>query len=419
MEIRYFTILLMTIGFFSSCSNDLESVMEELNDERMECNSNIRTNEDAAKDATLLYAKFFGDVRSRSYSEKKDVSKVDFLASKAQSRSNSSESGFYIVNFSSGGFAVISNQKEDNTLYGVSEKGYLDISKNEMASDFIESYKDSIPLTPEPIGGGGGLKPYNPEDQGLIWEDVNTGIVYIVYSSEEKDTLNLKMPTSWGQEAPYNLRYPIHEASGMHFLSGCVPTAVAQICAFHKKAKLPVSINWDQMLSDKNGSLCSQEGQYDISTLFYYLKDYCSVEFFPEQDIFGTWHLNAGSNINHASNAFEKLGYKSPQITTDINKIFDSLKFNGPVYMRGEQSSGSGHAWVVTGYINKITHYTWHEKDNPYSNRGSKDINNYTYLKFNWGWNGNGDGYYLISSEYRPYGFNFSNDFKYIINIKK
>lgn len=310
----------------------------------------------------------------------------------------------------------VADSKDDNNLYGVSDEGYLDLSKNETAYFYLSSVLDSIKQKNDIDDPGLGLKPYNPDDEGLLWYDVNTGQYYLVYATESRDSVVVDPHTLWDQHAPYNLRYPIHEPSGCHYIAGCVPVAVGQICAYHRKATLPITLNWDAMLESPIGIECSYEGVRDISEFFFYLKDYCKVSMtaYPKED--GTWGFATGATLGNALSAFHKLGYTDSNITNEISKVYNSIRNHGPVFIAGNDLySGGGHAWVITGYSVFTTHYKYHLKDDP-TYWGQTDVEK-RYMKMNWGWAGNGNGYYLVGANYNVGAYSFRN-FEYIVNIK-
>lgn len=418
---------MLVVLILHSCEEDAFSNSEDLSKASYE---HSRNEKDAIKVARNLYNNFYRVKSSRTADFEAEENEVYLFDDIPESR-GIDNNGFYIVNFPHGGFAVVGTEETDMTLYGVSNEGRLDVNTNSAVREYLSSVLFAAQQnTVNSNGGSGGvvpITPADPTDKGFLWEDPYTGIVYVVTATETKDTINVEPPTSWGQYSPYNLSYRIHDKSGKRYPAGCVPVAIGQICAYHRKANLPdYNLNWNEMLSSRYGFWCSNIGQHEITTFFSYLKDYCSVKYEAKR-INGEWDLSTGATLSNALYAFKKLGYTSAKETSKIGEVYNSLMHDGPVYIQGaEENGGNRHAWVISSLLNVHTEYQYYELKNPsVFGAAGKTV---SYFQFNWGWNGEGNGYF-ISTENMSFHTDmhdrtdeheivYSKDFDYIVNIQ-
>ena len=136
----------------------------------------------------------------------------------------------------------------------------------------------------------------------------------------------------------------------------------------------PTSFNWNDMTDDEIARLMLYCGQsvnmdYDI---------YTSGAGNPEsvfKDIFGYSKAVAGTlGVNFSPSHWEEI-------------LYNDLENGRPVYYSGSNSLG-GHAFVVDGYKDGLFH-------------------------INWGWDGDGDGYFLITGiteDIMPYPYDYLTD---------
>lgn len=237
------------------------------------------------------------------------------------------------------------------------------------------------------------------------------------------------MNTRWDQGnhlgTDYNIFSPVVNDSVAP--TGCVATALAQICYYYgypKKPKGKVSylnnraggvrmqISFDTVppldysimpLEIKPST--SQERREEASRLAYYIG--MSVQMQYGGSLSGSTDENAlsgmrsymkysrGSKVNRRGT--------SSQDTSYLNTVRRELKMNRPVYMSGVSSTSGGahaggHAWVCDGY-----------KD--------EDTSKY---HMNWGWGGIGNAFYnLVSNNLQINGqpYNFKNSQSVIVNM--
>ena len=182
--------------------------------------------------------------------------------------------------------------------------------------------------------------------------------------------------TKWGQGAPYNKYCP--EVEGEKCPTGCVATAMAQIINYKRwpqekttsvdayttnsginmPALEPTSFNWDNMTDD------------DIARLMLYCGQAAKMNY-----------MLGGSAAEEPSEALKTVFGYSKSTKSWLIKLFEAehleetvykeLAKDCPVYYSGSNSV-EGHAFVVDGYKDGMFH-------------------------INWGWNGDADGYFVIT----------------------
>lgn len=213
--------------------------------------------------------------------------------------------------------------------------------------------------------------------------------------SYDYEVIDKMLKTEWSQREPFNI-------DAKNGLAGCTPIAVAQIVYFHK---FPNKYNWNNIY------------EYPIlnDDFKFFIKDIrslCKVEYKKE----GT-----ESNIEKAKSALQNLGYDVKITDNDIQSTLRTQIHSGnPVYIRGNNSDGEGHAWVCDGYMNKkydaITTYLPNKSDprfkrEPTSPQGfaayelsiypisSLDGGHYgEFFHMNLGWGGSYNGWYRTAT---------------------
>ena len=213
---------------------------------------------------------------------------------------------------------------------------------------------------------------------------------------------------NWSQGNPYNRYCPADPAGpGQHVYTGCVATAMAQIMHYWKYPEKgqgshsytpyfhpeygvqfadfsATTYHWDLMPNKL--TLESSEEEIDaVATLMYH----CGVSVNMMYDPAGS-----GAFTSDVPSALANY-FRYPDDLKLINREDDSLWMADlkasldayrPVYYAGQGSTG-GHAFVCDGY-------------------DENDL-----LHFNWGWGGNGDGYFALD------GHAYSGSNAAIVNI--
>jgi hypothetical protein len=202
---------------------------------------------------------------------------------------------------------------------------------------------------------------------------------FVLYKNSRQDYVKGPLFTAqWHQHAPFKDSIPGQPTAG------CVNIALGQIMFYHQ---YPSRYNWSAMYS----STATPASQKLI------------------KDIYSATGGGGSATINDAKNALSSFGYTYTQqdhtgITTGICQ---SLNNNRPVYMRGKDSNGSGHAWVCSGYKSESTTKEFYlafvpngpiqyDTFGPYSS-----TNTVHYFYHLWGWSGgSGNGWFIEDNVY-------------------
>ncbi|MBO4611556.1 MAG: C10 family peptidase [Bacteroidaceae bacterium] len=274
---------------------------------------------------------------------------------------------YYVFNVGEGqGFVIASGDDRTPAILGYADDGQFDadnIPSNMQA--WLEDYERQMSL----------LDKY-PAAQA---------------TSTIHEAIDPLLITTWSQETPYNDMCPI--VDGIQAPTGCAATAMAQILNYYKypdrttktipayttdsdsidMPEIPVTdIDWDNMLDDYKGSSTTAQ-KNAVATLMKLCGYAMQTEYHAEA---------SGSPANLVAKVLQDyFGYDETvheQKRVDFsaseweNLIYDELANSRPVFYLGFHTYG-GHGFVVDGY----------DGDGMFH--------------INWGWNGDGNGYYLLS----------------------
>lgn len=208
--------------------------------------------------------------------------------------------------------------------------------------------------------------------------------------------------TKWGQGYPYNNSIP--EEDGIRYVTGCFPTAFAQIMKYwnypasgigsHQDMNHPsFSVNFESAQYDWGNMLDSYSEDYNeaqanaVSTLMYHVGVACDIIYtdswsghlnwysdytFVDDD--GTQALVTYFGYDEKLRSLARGAYSLSEWKT---LIFDELASSRPVFYSGAVKSGDGyegHGFVCHGYSASLDMFS-----------------------FNWGWGGFYDGYFAIT----------------------
>lgn len=236
------------------------------------------------------------------------------------------------------------------------------------------------------------------------------------------------MSTSWDQGddagSDYNMYCPT--VNGVHCVTGCVATAVAQICHYYKYPRYSygyktyrwngqwLRVNYtDSAMFDYSimpniiKYNTSQESRREVSRLCYMIGVSVEMQY---GTIAGGGSGAYTQDVPNAMNTYFK--YRTGMVLVNrgqvsetyyMNNLRKELMANRPVYMHGSSLTGdgndrAGHAWVCSGY--------------------QTDNENMYYM--NWGWNGSGNTWYNLGANDMPIsgrGYNFNQGQGYIKNM--
>lgn len=199
----------------------------------------------------------------------------------------------------------------------------------------------------------------------------------------------------WGQNAPYNNQAPIY--SGKATKAGCVATAMAMLCYYHKWPEKGVGTTPEYTYKD-NSEISRTIPANELGSTYDYslmLNDY-SNGYTEEQslqvanlmyDLGTSVKMAYGQNSSEANSSTipkamsQYFGYSKGSIYIQLygyteKEGYAMLKNNiskcGPTIFRGKNPEEGGHAFILDGYT---------------------DAN---YFSINYGWDGKSNGYYLL-----------------------
>ena len=221
-------------------------------------------------------------------------------------------------------------------------------------------------------------------------------------TEEEYGNIVVYLETAkWGQDSPYNKL--CFTSNGSQAITGCVPTAYAILMNYHKwpaKANekrvyhsgtgesmtLGHVYDWDNMLSSYSGTYTDEEANA-VATLMRDLGWAYGVEY-------GTGNTASGAGGEGAAKLIDIFKYKSESPNTSsatmatnrdvlandnlwVEYIKQSLDAGCPIPYSSTTTGGGRHIFILDGYTDK------------------------GYFHFNWGWNGQGNGWFKLD-EMKP-----------------
>ena len=241
------------------------------------------------------------------------------------------------------------------------------------------------------------LRLYYRDIPMLIQQDLNQ-----YYAETQEKAIQTKMsveacykdlPTLWSQGYPYNEKCPIKCYD--HALAGCNAIAIAQILAYHR---VPTNLNWNAILASSTVTSSSSATVIDqVSTLIANIGSKISTEYEC---------LESGASPSNIPSCLISYGLKADGIVTlSVEECKMNLQNGRPAILFGYTASNAGHTWVCDGWKKHIY----------------DDGNCYDYLKMNWGWGGDSNGFFLIEypMSFNAGGYLFNKNLKMICNIHK
>lgn len=271
--------------------------------------------------------------------------------------------------FSSGnGFMILPADDVARPLLAYSDSGEFDLDGNPALKWWLSTYSDQIAEAAEA----------GVEDTGS--------------EPEDRQPISPLIQTRWNQSAPYNDMTP--EIDGVHAVTGCVATAMAQAMKYHNYPPKgtgthsyvlaadgqtvsfdfgATTFDWDNML-DTYGADATAEQKEAVATLM----KACGVSV----DMNYTTDESGARSSIIGSSLIDYFGYDKglwqPQrayygLDEWQDMIYADLEQGLPVLYCGTGSAG-GHQFICDGY----------------STGG--------FFHFNWGWGGMSDGYFQLTA---------------------
>jgi len=307
----------------------------------------------------------------------------------------------HIVNFNEGGYAVVGDSTDAYRVYAMSENGEFTADASDSPTAYFltlaHEYQrvNSLAIGPDPV-------PFDPiiQDYVIVWHGNHYCRRYTTNKYTEK--VEPLLTTQWHQRSPYNKF--CFTTDGQQAVAGCVPLAMAQIMAYHKKPNSygshtyhweNINLNW--IASDPT------------NTVAYLISDIGQVT--------GAEYGVTGSPVteNRPIGGFKEFGYTGC-VQSAYNKYIAcrNISEGRPVYMQGVDSNiNKGHAWCIDGF--NATYYDYKYVTDETGVFCSTGMRNDIYIHCNWGW-GFSNGY-CYSDVFKVDDKNYNTNLKIIYDI--
>lgn len=321
---------------------------------------------------------------------------------KASTRTDSSKTEndtlLYVFNFTDNqGFAVVSATRHFDGLIAVVEEGSYDPSVPtgnpgfdtymNMAKAYV-AYKDKVEA-----GNG-------PESIRGVSENP---IVKAVYDTIYYQNIAPKVTVRWGQDYRMGQYCP-------NYYCGCANTAAAQIMSYYKYpyGRTLTFAERDQSYTVFSWSnMCNRTYADHLYNWDDYDKQIGRLARQLGEDSGSTYHTDGtgtSTNISNLRNTMISWGYSAENITTydysDADggyQIGNYLAIDKLIYMRGANSDGEKHGWIIDGckYV-KCLYRLMVSYDGGINWSVFQELDTYRtcHNHINWGWRGQGNGYF-------------------------
>lgn len=319
-------------------------------------------------------------------------------ASSAKNICTSGAPSFYIYNLEEGGFVIASAEDACQPVFAYSHEGSIDLQNLPPQLEYmLECYEAEVAFARE-----------NDMPRHPRWDSngVKRASVLVQYET-----------ASWDQGSPYNMYCPTKKelypnggsSSTTRTITGCVATAAAIVCRYHKWPVKVSPVKLSSYTYDYNNGqgradnrtvaahTLSSSHNYDNMPLKYTSQATSAQNEAVAHlmvDIGKASKMMYGTNSEGGSGAYtdqlvtalvKYFGYKNtaqlvnkPSSSSQLNAFYtrlqNELKNNGPIIYGGVDATGGGHQFVLDGL---------------------RDDN---YFHVNWGWSGESNGWFSLSS---------------------
>jgi hypothetical protein len=342
----------------------------------------------------------------------------------------------WVINYKEGGFVVLSADKRMQPVLAYSEDNYFYLNENDennpnlrMFLKHYEEYKIRIILDYLKNSKVSDYQNYLSDVWDYLFENHSmveiAGKLHLCHNSKTYVKRNKLLQTKWGQSNGYNNlidSIDCNDGRRRRPPVGCTVTALAQILKYH------ADNGW-------NGHIT-----VDGTTI-----DHLDWENFPlinPSDAGLQWVMwllgrmtgmnygcaGSGVHIDKARITLnEYLGFSSARHVNSYNflTVAQQLRQNLPVLLDGcdNRSDTACHAWVAEGLIQlyncEFQQYEPYalEGGTPNNYSGPSHSENIYKVYMNWGWDGNGDGWYLYDDGWEASNYIYFGRYM-VIDIK-
>lgn len=330
----------------------------------------------------------------------------------------------YIINYEGGGFTLLSADKRFSPIFGFSDCNSFPLLSEQRAPDLdamLCAVKAKISKVRQENSSADKL--VAQEWKNLEKNSDGSPTLYSIqpppnpepcvdFTEQNGPLLTTQFAQGYVSfsEVPYNKYAPTRASYSCdgygNMKAGCYAVALAQIMKYFQK---PTSYNWSLITGP------SEESAHLIGDILNQLPPTsweCAT---------GALGRDVGSIAPYLHNS---LGYLSAVYDGyNYDYVLSELRMNYPVYLRGNDGTNHGtwvdpkwndHAWVADGFIHNIICM--------YDNYGVFiGTASYLYFHMNWGFGGDGDGYYGFGNfnpVFEPGPENFSYNVKMVYLIR-
>jgi hypothetical protein len=315
------------------------------------------------------------------------------------SESSSQTPLFYIYNINDNeGFVIVTADDNMPPILGYSTSGgYFNENVPPALSEFLENYKMQIVFIIQ-------NKLDAPSEIKTEWNDLESNEP--VRGTKNLAGVNPLITTKWDQGQYYNDYCPFDQTEQKHTYVGCVATAMAQIMKYWEYPSQ--GIGFHSYVHPDYGTLWANYG----GETFYWAQ--MPIQVTSTNLIVSSMMYDCGVSVDmdygvdgsgaYLSSVVDALityfGYSNSVSYVDkfnfnnsswTQKLKDELNAGRPIQYRG-QGNGA-HSFVCDGYDNN------------------------DFFHFNWGWSGQYNGYFSLTS-LNPYTYDFTTNQAAIIGIK-
>ena len=338
----------------------------------------------AIEEANNAYSLFYPEIKI--HETKATTCKVD---SAFYITNNYADTLLIVVNYNDdSGFALISTKNDYPSVLGIFDSGnfhdnYRDNPGFQICYDEIISNQKELNRTRTARQNG-----YNVESTTI-----------------STSALGPLIAVNWGQSAPFNL----YATNSTTKYAGCTPIAIAQVMSYFEYPNAlsitytdttasQITLRWSDMKDHNNQSFCTPlcETCKALSHLAREIGHRCNANYKPSST--GAWPY---------AEYLSKFRYQCKQSNSfnldDIEKYIWDERLS---LLCGFNYSGStGHTWVVDGirHINYMNRYFRENPDGSNTDIYTENCQD-TYLHFNFGWYGSGNGFILCETEVESNG---------------
>lgn len=404
------TLLLMNV--LQSCQDEVEegysvdsikkeSVKEGLNLRALFSENHVISVSEASETA-LKAAEMFADESTRAdVQEPRIIESVGVYGRKntpLRSANVSEDTLYYVFNFEDNrGFAIVSaDDRIPTQILAYVDNGSLENDVDnpglryglELMQHYVESSIDHFENKKDSLLAEAEKKSSVVDAKTAETRAIYTGTAYSVLSEQ---TVGPLISVTWGQGHPYNMNVgklcDDNDKNGGKAPTGCVATSTAQLMSYWKYPYSWdfVAMDWTKMCSSKTATDLNKS---NIAILMKLIGVYIGMKYDCE---------GSGAYTSDAYDLLGKLGYKKLFKTEfDMGLAIGTLQLNLPFWMTGFANyNNGGHSWLIDGYKRIEFEEVNYRVD---TSTGSVQTTTSEYSEFyfhnNWGWNGEGNGYF-------------------------